>query len=162
MIAAVTRASVRRRWIITFAFGLVHGFGFSFALRESLQFAGGHLLTSLLSFNVGVEIGQLLVLALCIPALEVLFRYVVAERVGTIILSVLVAHTGWHWMAERAVIFSQYQIQWPALSVGLFLTLLGWLILALIVAGLGWLAFGMLWNPAARGPVGEATATTDE
>jgi len=35
----------------------VHGFGFSFALRESLQFAGSHLLTSLLSFNVGVELG---------------------------------------------------------------------------------------------------------
>ncbi len=158
----VVGASVRRRWIITFAFGLVHGFGFSFALRESLQFAGGHLLTSLLAFNVGVELGQLLVLALCIPALEVLFRYVVAERVGTIILSVLVAHTGWHWMAERAVIFSQYQIQWPALSVGLFLALLGWLLLALIVGGLGWLAFGMLWNPAARDAVGEAPAPTEE
>ena len=48
---------------MTFAFGLVHGFGFSFALRESLQFAGSHLLTSLLAFNVGVELGQLLVLA---------------------------------------------------------------------------------------------------
>ena len=158
----VVGANVRRRWIITFAFGLVHGFGFSFALRESLQFAGGHLLTSLLSFNVGVELGQLLVLLLCIPALEVLFRYVLAERVGTIILSVLVAHTSWHWMAERAVIFSQYQIQWPALSLGLFLTLLGWLLMALIVGGLGWLAFGMLWNPAARGAGGEATAAADE
>jgi len=50
-----------------FRFGLVHGFGFSFALRQSLQFAGSHLLTSLLSFNVGVELGQLLVLVLLIP-----------------------------------------------------------------------------------------------
>ena len=46
-----------RRWVVTFGFGLVHGFGFSFALRESLQFAGSHLLTSLLAFNVGVELG---------------------------------------------------------------------------------------------------------
>ena len=53
--------------MITFAFGLVHGFGFSFALRETLQFAGSHLLTSLLSFNVGVELGQLLVLAAAGP-----------------------------------------------------------------------------------------------
>ena len=157
----VVGANVRRRWIITFAFGLVHGFGFSFALRESLQFAGGHLLTSLLAFNVGVELGQLLVLMLCIPALEVLFRYVLAERVGTILLSVFVAHTGWHWMAERAVIFNQYPIPWPALSLGLFLDLLGWLLLALIVGGLGWLAFGKLWNPAARG-VGEAPAGAEE
>ena len=35
------------RWIITFAFGLVHGFGFSFVLEHTLQFAGTHLLSSL-------------------------------------------------------------------------------------------------------------------
>ena len=87
--------------MIAFGFGLVHGFGFSFALRETLQFAGSHLLTSLLSFNVGVELGQLLVLVLLVPALDLLFRYVVAERMGTIILSALVAHTAWHWMIER-------------------------------------------------------------
>lgn len=158
----VVGANVRRRWIITFAFGLVHGFGFSFALRETLQFAGGHLLTSLLSFNVGVELGQLLVLMLCIPVLEFLFRYVVAEKVGIIILSVFVAHTGWHWLAERAAIFSQYRIPWPAPSLGLFVNLLGWLLLALILGGLGWLGYGMLWNPAARDPVDEASAATEE
>ena len=63
-------ATVHRRWMIAFGFGLVHGFGFSFALRETLQFAGSHLLTSLLAFNIGVELGQLLVLALLVPALE--------------------------------------------------------------------------------------------
>ena len=72
----------------------MHGFGFSFALRQTLQFAGSHLLTSLLSFNVGVELGQLLVLVLLIPALDLLFRYVVAERIGTIILSALVGAHG--------------------------------------------------------------------
>ena len=154
----VVGANIQRRWVITFAFGLVHGFGFSFALRESLQFAGGHLLTSLLSFNVGVELGQLLVLILCVPALEILFRFVLAERVGTILLSIVVAHTSWHWMAERAVVFNQYQIPWPGLSVSLFVTLLGWLILALLVGGLGWLAFGKLWNPAARDVADAATS----
>ena len=63
-------STVQRRWMIAFGFGLVHGFGFSFALRQTLQFAGSHLLTSLLSFNVGVELGQLLVLALLIPVLD--------------------------------------------------------------------------------------------
>ena len=43
--------NVQRRWALAFGFGLIHGFGFSFALRETLQFAGSHLLTSLLSFN---------------------------------------------------------------------------------------------------------------
>ena len=71
----IVGVSAARRWIITFAFGLVHGFGFSFALRESLQFAGSHLLTSLAPFNLGVELGQLLVLLLLVPALGLLFRY---------------------------------------------------------------------------------------
>ena len=72
----------QRRWIVAFAFGLVHGFGFSFALQDTLQFAGSHLVTSLVSFNVGVELGQLLVLAMLIPVLSLLFRFVVAERIG--------------------------------------------------------------------------------
>jgi hypothetical protein len=97
----VGTASVHRRWTITFGFGLVHGFGFSFALHETLQFAGSHLVTSLLAFNVGVELGQVLVLLVLVPLLGLLFRYAIAERIGTIILSALVAHTGWHWMLER-------------------------------------------------------------
>jgi hypothetical protein len=91
----------------------VHGFAFSFTLRESMQFAGSHLATSLLSFNIGVELGQLFVLALAIPALALLFRYVVAERIGTIILSALVAHTAWHWMLDRGAALREYQFEWP-------------------------------------------------
>ena len=71
-----------RRWIIAFAFGIIHGFGFSFTLRESLQFAGDHLMTALFGFNLGVEIGQIAVLLVLIPALDLLFKYVVAERLG--------------------------------------------------------------------------------
>ena len=138
-------ATVQRRWMITFGFGLVHGFGFSFALRETMQFAGTHLLTSLLSFNVGVELGQLLVLALMIPALEILFRYVVAERMGTIILSAIVAHTAWHWMIDRYRVLSQYQIGWPALQAAPLAKALRLLMLIVIAAGLVWLVFGLLW-----------------
>src|SRR6185369_3683226 len=76
-------AALSSRWIVAFAFGLVHGFGFSFALRENLQFAGNHLLTSLLSFNVGVEIGQLLVLVAMIPVLDLLFRVLPAPRLSS-------------------------------------------------------------------------------
>jgi hypothetical protein len=94
-------SDISRRWIIAFAFGLVHGFGFSFALRESLQFAGDHLLTALFGFNVGVEIGQIAVLLVLIPALDLIFRYLVAEWLGVIIMSALIAHVAWHWMIER-------------------------------------------------------------
>jgi hypothetical protein len=130
---------VGRRWLITFGFGLVHGFGFSFALRQTLQFAGSHLLTSLLSFNVGVEIGQVLVLVLAIPALELLFKRVVAERMGTIILSTIIAHTAWHWMAERWDRLRQFQFVWPALTATFMLWVVRWLIGFVILAGILWL-----------------------
>jgi len=136
----VLGSSVRRRWIVTFGFGLVHGFAFSYALRESLQFAGSHLLTSLLAFNVGIELGQLLVLALLVPALELLFRFVVAERIGTIILSVLVGHTAWHWMTERAERLGRFP--WPLPDAAQLASAVRWLMLALILAGLAWLARG--------------------
>ena len=102
-------AKLERRWVMTFGFGLIHGFGFSFLLRERLQFAGQHLITSLLAFNVGVEIGQLVVLVITIPVLTLIFRYVVAERIGTILMSALVAHTAWHWATERGARLMQYQ-----------------------------------------------------
>jgi HupE / UreJ protein len=143
-------ATVQRRWMITFGFGLVHGFGFSFALRQTMQFAGSHLLASLLSFNIGVELGQLLVLALMIPALEILFRYVVAERMGTIIVSAIVAHTAWHWMIERWEVFHQYQIRWPALDAAPLAKALRLLMLIVIAAGLVWLVFGLLWPRMGR------------
>ncbi len=59
---------MHRRWIIAFGFGLVHGFGFSFALKETLQFAGSHLLTSLLGFNIGVELGTIAGARYVVPA----------------------------------------------------------------------------------------------
>jgi hypothetical protein len=137
----IVGGSVRHRWIIAFAFGLVHGFGFSFALRQTLQFAGSHLILSLLSFNIGVEIGQFLVLVLLIPLLRLLFRFVVAERMGTIILSALVAHTGWHWMIDRAQVVARFRLDWPVIATGLFAVMVKWLIVAWIAAGLGWAVF---------------------
>jgi hypothetical protein len=137
----VLGASLRRRWMITFAFGLVHGFGFSFGLRETLQFGGAHLVTSLLAFNVGVELGQLFALALLIPALELLYRFALKERerIGTIVLSALVAHTGWHWMTARGAGLGAYQ--WPVLNVALVVSAVVWLAL---MGGLAWLLFKLL------------------
>ncbi len=117
-------ASVQRRWLVTFGFGLVHGFGFSFALRQTLQFAGSHLLASLLSFNVGVELGQLLVLALLIPVLDFLFRRVVDEVRGTIILSAMAADVAWHWMRERWALLSGFPR--PEWNVFFVASLLRW------------------------------------
>lgn len=92
------------RWIVVAAFGLVHGFGFSFALRESLQFAGGHVLSSLLAFNLGVELGQVLV----VGALWLVLQWLSLSRVWVIVLSAFIAHTGWHWMWERWDVLRKY------------------------------------------------------
>jgi hypothetical protein len=135
----------RRRWVIAFAFGLVHGFGFSFALRRTLQFAGSHLLTSLLSFNIGVELGQLLVLVLLVPALDLLFKYVVAERVGTIVMSALVAHTAWHWMTERWSVLRQFRLEWPAFDLAFWASAMRWAMAAVVLVGVYWLVG--LWRP---------------
>lgn len=133
----VVAASLRRRWLITGAFGLVHGFGFSFALKQDLQFAGSHLLLSLLSFNVGVEIGQILVLLVVLPALGLLFRHPVVTRFGVVILSVLVGHTAWHWMLDR--LDSLRRVAWPPLEVEAVLTVANWTFVLLLLGGVAWL-----------------------
>ena len=151
-----------RRWMIAFGFGLVHGFGFSFALRETLQFAGSHLLTSLLAFNVGVEVGQVLVLGLLVPALSLLFGLVRAERALTIILSALAAHTGWHWMIERGDRLRQFPFRWPTLHAAPLASALRWLMLLVVAAGLVWLVRAMLLRATERNEKEAAPAGADE
>lgn len=97
---ALGRTTLRRRWMLTAAFGLVHGFGFAFALGELLQFGGDHVAVSLAAFNIGVELGQLLVVVLLVPALWVVFR-AVGERPATLVLCLVIGHHAWHWMTER-------------------------------------------------------------
>ena len=137
----IVGANIGRRWLIAFAFGLVHGFGFSFVLRETLQFAGSHLITSLLAFNIGVEIGQLFVLALVVPVLAWGFRRAVAERMGTILLSALGAHSAWHWMSERWAQLREYTFYWPALDMELFEAMTRFVMLLMFLAGTVWLLF---------------------
>ncbi len=134
----IVGAKLERRWLIAFGFGLVHGFGFSFALRESLQFAGSHLALSLVSFNVGVELGQLLVLALAIPVLNWAFNRVVAERMGTIILSAFIAHTAWHWMLDRGAVLREYQFKMPAIDGVLLASAMRAAMLLLLIGAAAW------------------------
>lgn len=108
------------RWSLAFGFGLIHGFGFAFALGDQLQFASGHLVAALASFNLGVELGQLLVLALVLPLLALLLRRVGADRERAVVIvgSVIVAHTAWHWAGERLGTLGEFRgaLAWPALD----------------------------------------------
>jgi hypothetical protein len=122
----IVGASLRRRWIIAGLFGLVHGFGFADILREQLQFAGSNLLVSLLSFNIGIEIGQLAVLCVFVPALALLFRGAMSGRMGIIVVSAIVAHTAWHWMLDRADVF--WRTPWPQLTGSGLMILARWIL----------------------------------
>jgi hypothetical protein len=120
----IVGVDVRRRVLWTMLFGLVHGFGFSYGLQEQLQFAGSHLVVSLLAFNVGIEIGQVLVLAVMLPLLALVTRHLLVGRVGAIVLSALLGHAGWHWMTERWDALAS--VRWPALDAADLLPLLYW------------------------------------
>ncbi|NNF29395.1 MAG: HupE/UreJ family protein [Gemmatimonadetes bacterium] len=151
---------LERRWAWAFGFGLVHGFGFSFVLAETLQFAGQHLLASLFAFNVGVELGQLLVVALSVPALTFLLHRLPSERVGVVIVSALVAHTGWHWMVDRGSRFLAYDIRVPTFDGAFAAVLLDWLLLGLIAVSAAWALHLVFTRLARGGPGGQDRAST--
>ena len=136
----IVGSTTSRRWMVTFAFGLVHGLGFSFALGDRLQFVGDHLVASLLAFNVGVEIGQVAALLVLVPALGLLFRHAVGERFGVIILSVLVAHTGWHWMIERGGELAKFPL--PRLDAAFLAGAMRGLIALIVLGAIVWLVRG--------------------
>ncbi len=127
-------AVLKWRWLVTAGFGLVHGFGFSFALKEDLQFAGSHLLLSLLSFNVGVEFGQLVVLTVILGMTSVAFSHARVRRLGIVLTSILVGHTAWHWAVERSEKLKY--VEWPSVNTSV---VIGVVVLALLCAG-GWRA----------------------
>ncbi len=130
--------SVRRRWLVAFAFGLVHGFGFSFALGETLERAGDQLFFSLLGFNLGIEAGQILVLLIAVPALKLAGR-VLPPRGIALVASVLIGHTAWHWLLERWVAFRAFELNWPVLDLAFAAGAMRWAMLVLIAVLIVWL-----------------------
>ncbi len=89
------------RWRITFPFGLIHGFGFAGALRE-IELPRDRVPVALVSFNLGVELGQLAVLAVVLPLLFVLRHEAVRyEERGVRVLSAAVALAGLVWFVAR-------------------------------------------------------------
>ncbi|MCG2593410.1 HupE/UreJ family protein [Ramlibacter sp. XY19] len=90
----------RRRWVMAFVFGLVHGFGFASVLAD-LGLPQGALALALVGFNLGVEIGQLAIVAAFLPAAYLLrgtaFYRIGVLRVGSLAVAVLAS---W-WLIER-------------------------------------------------------------
>ncbi len=96
---------IEGRWLLTFAFGLIHGFGFAGVLKELNIGAGGSgIAVPLVSFNVGVELGQLAVAALVWPLLQWLRNRPELTTKLVPVGSLLVAIAGAYWLIERTLL----------------------------------------------------------
>lgn len=137
------RERLERRWPVAFAFGLVHGLGFAYALGDALQFAGRHLVTALAAFNLGVELGQLAVLGVAVPALAWLARRSTSDRALVIVGSLLIGHAAWHWMLDRAATLDAYALTFPAVDAAFWLTTLRVSFVLVLAGAMAW-AFAQL------------------
>lgn len=101
----IFRPEAKRRWLLTFAFGLVHGFGFASVLRElGIGSSGSGAVVPLFSFNLGVELGQVAIASVALPLIwklrshpSFVTRYVPA-------CSLLITLAGGLWLAQRTIL----------------------------------------------------------
>jgi hypothetical protein len=91
----------RHRWQVAAGFGLVHGLGFASALAE-LHLGRAQLASALVGFNLGVELGQAILLTLLAPLIYLLFREPALKRYAVPTLAAGVAVCGAFWFVQRA------------------------------------------------------------
>ena len=99
----IVKPDVRWRYALTFGFGLAHGLGFASALAKDLPPSG--VVPPLLCFNVGVELGQLTIVAVALPIAYVIARQIGAERYRRQVmpaLSSVIMVFGAIWFVQRA------------------------------------------------------------
>ena len=104
-----------KEWVIAFVFGLFHGFGFASVLAEK-GLSGEYMVLSLLGFNVGVEIGQVLIICMIFPVLFLLRRWKIYPQL-LVYGSILLILISFYWATER--IFD-IELQWGAVFKSLF------------------------------------------
>lgn len=99
----IVRPDVRWRSVLTFGFGLMHGLGFASVLQVSLP--PDHVIGPLLGFNLGVELGQLVIVMIALPLAWLCARELGAERYRRRVmpaLSIVIAALAIKWLIERA------------------------------------------------------------
>ncbi|MGZ3294811.1 MAG: HupE/UreJ family protein [Xanthobacteraceae bacterium] len=101
--------NIDSRWRVTFVFGLIHGFGFAGALRE-IGLPTNAVATALAAFNIGVEIGQVAIVAIIVPALIAMDRLMAIDRTKparaaplVYALSALITVLGSYWFLTRVL-----------------------------------------------------------
>jgi len=102
--------NVDGRWKVTFAFGLIHGFGFAGALQE-MGLPANAVVPALAAFNIGVEIGQVAIVSIVVPALILLDRLFAADRTKPVraaalvyTLSAVITVLGSYWLVTRVFV----------------------------------------------------------
>jgi hypothetical protein len=98
----VRRGDPHGRWMLTFAFGLIHGFGFASVLRDmGVGARAGGVAMPLFSFNLGVELGQIAVAAIVLPIIWQLRKREFFVQRGVPACSAIVAVAGTFWFVQR-------------------------------------------------------------
>ena len=93
------RLSQNSPWLVSFCFGLLHGFGFAGALGD-IGLPEGEIPLALLMFNVGVEAGQLMFIALALLLLSILVKFAPRPRIN-LTASYIIGSCGCFWLAQR-------------------------------------------------------------
>ena len=91
---------LKDRWLVAFAFGLIHGFGFA-AVLSDLGLQGVTLILALIGFNLGVEIGQIGILSVYIPVSYLMRRTWFYKYMIFYVGSLLIVCVASAWLVER-------------------------------------------------------------
>lgn len=92
----------RRTYLLAFIFGLIHGFGFSSVLSDLIS-AGGQRAVALAGFNIGVEIGQAVLVLLILPLLALAMRRKIFQNLAVPAVVLAITATGMVWTFQRAL-----------------------------------------------------------
>jgi len=99
------RKEPKGRKYLTFAFGLIHGFGFAAVLQEmNITSIESGILVPLFSFNLGVETGQLIVTSISLPLIWWLHTKPIVEKYFVPVCSIIVCLAGGFWLIERTLL----------------------------------------------------------
>lgn len=133
-----------RRSVVALVAGLVFGFDFALGWQAKSQFAGHFPLASEVAFCAGILACMVAATVVMLPVLRLLLSFTPAARTEITVLSVLAAHTAWHWMTERFALYSRYPVHFPQVDASLIAAAMRWAMVLVLLAGAGWFFSGYL------------------
>jgi hypothetical protein len=125
--------SLRHRWFIGAIIGALGGFGLGRMLSALWQFAGAHTIVSVVSFNVGIALGDVVSLVLVLGVVHLLVARVIGLPLTVIVLSAVLGHLGWHWMIDAS---NELEHTAAGLSSSSLAVVTAWLLPAFLAGGI--------------------------